>query len=103
MSDRPIESAVTAAEIVVEGRVQGVGYRDYAQRHAERLGLAGYVMNLDDGRVRARVEGPRDVIETFVRALETGPPLSQVRAVSVHWVPSTGGFAGFDVRAGSAP
>ena len=92
-----------AAEIVVEGRVQGVGYRDYAQRHAERLGLAGYVMNLDDGRVRARVEGPRDVIETFVRALEKGPPLSQVRAVSVHWVPSTGRFAGFDVRAGSAP
>ena len=57
----------------------------------------------DAGRVRARVEGPRDVIETFVRALEKGPPLSQVRAVSVHWVPSTGGFAGFDVRAGSAP
>jgi len=43
------------------------------------------------------------VIETFVRALEKGPPLSQVRAVSVHWVPSTGRFAGFDVRAGSAP
>jgi len=87
-----------AAEIVVEGRVQGVGYRDYAQRHAERLGLVGYVMNLKDGRVRARAEGPREMIEEFVRALEKGPPLSQVSTVNVRWMTSTGRFAGFDVR-----
>src|SRR5207302_10393360 len=43
---RPTGKSVTAAaEIVVEGRVQGVGYRDYAQRQAGRLGLAGFVMN----------------------------------------------------------
>jgi acylphosphatase len=89
---------VAAAEIVVEGRVQGVGYRDFAQRQAERLGLAGFVMNLSDGRVRARAEGPREVIEEFVRALEKGPPLSRVRAVDVRWVPPTDRFAGFDVR-----
>jgi acylphosphatase len=88
----------TAAEIVVEGRVQGVGYRAYARRQAERRGLAGFVMNLNDGRVRARAEGEREVIEDFVRALEKGPPLSQVEAVKVRWVASTGRFAGFDVR-----
>jgi acylphosphatase len=87
-----------AAEIVVEGRVQGVGYRNYAQRHAERLGLAGFIMNLNDGRVRARAEGPRPSIEEFVRALEKGPPLSHVDTVNVRWVPSSGRFAGFDVR-----
>jgi acylphosphatase len=87
-----------AAEIVVEGRVQGVGYRDYAQRHAGRLGLAGFVMNLNDGRVRAVAEGSREAIEEFVRALEKGPPLSRVGAVSVQWMPPTGRFAGFDVR-----
>jgi acylphosphatase len=86
-----------AAEIVVEGRVQGVGYRNYAQRHAERLGLAGFIMNLNDGRVRARAEGPRPSIEEFVRALEKGPPLSHVDTVNVRWVPSSGRFAGFDV------
>jgi acylphosphatase len=89
---------VAAAEIVVEGRVQGVGFRDFAQRQAERLGLAGFVMNLEDGRVRARAEGPREVIEDFVRALEKGPPLCRVSAVDVHWVPATGRFAGFEVR-----
>jgi len=91
-------SAVTAAEIVIEGRVQGVGYRDFAHRQAERLGLAGFVMNLNDGRVRARAEGRRDVIEDFVRALEKGPPLARVSAVNVRWVAPTGRFAHFDVR-----
>jgi len=87
-----------AAEIVVEGRVQGVGYRDYAQRQAGRLGLAGFVMNLSDGRVRAIAEGPREAIDEFVRALEKGPPLSAVSAVKVRWTAPTRRFAGFDVR-----
>jgi acylphosphatase len=87
-----------AAEIVVEGRVQGVGYRDFAQRQAGRLGLAGFVMNLSDGRVRAIAEGPREVIDEFVRVLEKGPPLSAVSAVKVRWIAPTRRFAGFDVR-----
>lgn len=94
---------MTAAEIVVAGRVQGVGYREYARRQAERLGLTGYVMNLDDGRVRARAEGPRDGIEALVRALEKGPPLASVDSVDVRWVPSSGRFAGFDVRFAGFP
>jgi acylphosphatase len=88
----------SAADIIVEGRVQGVGYRNYAQRRGELAGLVGYVMNLKDGRVRARVEGPRAVIEEFVRALEKGPPLSSVQSVTVRWLPPTNRFAGFDIR-----
>ena len=88
----------TAADIIVEGRVQGVGYRYYAQRRAEHLGLAGYVMNLKDGRVRARVEGPRVDIEDFVRSLEKGPPLSSIERVTVRWLPVSGRYAGFDIR-----
>ena len=94
---------MAAAEIVVEGRVQGVGYRDFAQRQADRLGLTGFVMNLSDGRVRAHAEGPREVIEEFVRALEKGPLLSRVSAVDVRWVPATGRFGGFDVRFAGEP
>ena len=59
----------SAAEIVVEGRVQGVGYRDFVQRKAASLGLAGYVMNLKDGKVRVRVEGGRDLIEELMHDL----------------------------------
>ncbi len=88
----------SAADIIIEGRVQGVGYRNYAQRRAELAGLVGDVMNLKDGRVRARVEGPRAVIEEFVRALEKGPPLSSIENVSVRWLPPTNRFVGFDIR-----
>ena len=88
----------SAADIIIEGRVQGVGYRHYAQRRGELAGLVGYVMNLKDGRVRARVEGPRGVIEEYVRALEKGPPLSSVENVTVRWLPATNRFVGFDIR-----
>ena len=88
----------SAADIIIEGRVQGVGYRNYAQRRGELAGLVGYVMNLKDGRVRARVEGPRKVIEDYVRALEKGPPLSSVETVTVRWLPATNRFVGFDIK-----
>ena len=88
----------SAADIIIEGRVQGVGYRNYAQRRAELAGLVGYVMNMKDGRVRARVEGPRAAIEEYVRALEKGPPLSSVDTVTVRWLPATNRYAGFDIR-----
>jgi acylphosphatase len=88
----------SAAEIIVEGYVQGVGYRNYAQHRAERLGLSGFVMNLKDGRVRARVEGPRALIQDFVRELEKGPPLSRVEKVTVRWTAPTGRFPSFGIR-----
>ena len=87
-----------AAEIVVEGRVQGVGFRTFAQRKASVLGLNGYVMNLRDGRVRVRAEGPRETIKELVRDLQKVPPLSRVEHVSVTWLPPTGRFAAFGIR-----
>lgn len=87
-----------AAEIVIEGRVQGVGFRDYARRRASRLGLHGYVMNLDDGRVRVHAEGDRELVEEFARQLESGPPAARVERIEVRWLPATGRFTGFDVR-----
>jgi acylphosphatase len=88
----------TAAEIVIEGRVQGVGYRDYARRRASGLGLDGWVANLRDGRVRLRSEGTRGQIEALVRDLEQGPPLARVARVDVRWTAPAGTFSGFDVR-----
>jgi acylphosphatase len=88
----------SAAEIVVEGRVQGVGYRDFAQHKAARLGLSGYVVNLRDGRVRIRAEGPREAIDELIRDLEKGPPLAGVEKVSVTRIPPTGRFESFGIR-----
>jgi len=94
----PVSISNIAADILVEGRVQGVGFRDYVQRRASLLGLAGYVVNLKDGRVRVRAEGGRAVIEDLVRRLEKGPPLAQVDRVTVRWLPVSGRFASFEIR-----
>ena len=90
--------AKTAAEILVEGRVQGVGYRNYVQRKAAQLGLFGYVMNMNDGRVRVRVEGYRESIEELARELTKGPPLARVETLGVSWRPATGRFSSFGIR-----
>ncbi len=87
-----------AAEILVEGRVQGVGYRSFVQRKAAQLGLAGYVMNLKDGSVCVRVEGVREAIEELARDLTKGPPLATVESLAVTWRPPTGRFTAFGVR-----
>jgi acylphosphatase len=88
----------SAAEILVEGRVQGVGFRNFAQRRGVVLGLAGFVMNLEDGRVRVHAEGSRPQIEELARLLEKGPPLSRVERIVLRWLPATGRFAEFEIR-----
>lgn len=87
-----------SAEILIKGHVQGIGYRDFVQRRASRLGLTGYVMNLPDGRVRVRAEGTQESIEELVRELEKGPPLARIEKVSVIWLPLTGRFSSFGIR-----
>jgi acylphosphatase len=93
-----VNAPETAAEIVIEGSVQGVGYRDYARRHAARLGLGGWVMNLHDGRVRIHAEGPRARIQDLLQALEQGPTLSRVQRVAVEWTAPTGQCPDFEIR-----
>jgi acylphosphatase len=93
-----VSDAVVAAEIVIEGVVQGVGFREYTRRRASMLALAGDVVNLPDGRVRVRVEGPRAAIEALVRELVQGPRLARVRDVQVEWRESTGRSASFTIR-----
>lgn len=66
---------------LVEGRVQGVGFRWFTRCQARALGLAGWVKNLPDGRVEARAGGPVPDLVAFERLLEEGPPASEVRGV----------------------
>ena len=73
--------AQSAKIYLVRGRVQGVGYRDYAQRAASMLGLTGYVRNLDDGRVEVYAAGAPDKLSDLAAALRKGPRLSDVRGL----------------------
>jgi acylphosphatase len=65
----------------ISGRVQGVGYRYFAQRAAAELGLTGYVRNLDDGRVEVYAVGPSKKLDQLAGSLHRGPRWSDVRGV----------------------
>lgn len=62
-----------AKRFFVSGVVQGVGFRFFAVRSAERLGIAGWVKNLRDDRVEAYAIGSAKALKDFRRELERGP------------------------------
>ena len=81
----------------IEGLVQGVFYRAYTQREAQRLGLTGFVRNEPDGSVYVVACGERAALEAFEAWLWQGPPQANVTNVSKF--PSLlGGFSGFEVE-----
>lgn len=70
-----------AKRFLVSGMVQGVGYRFFAQRVAERLGVRGYVMNRRDGRVEVYALGSAEQLRALRAELERGPGMASVSAV----------------------
>ena len=66
---------------LVRGRVQGVGFRYFAQRAAAELGLAGYVRNLADGRVEVYAAGPEEKLSQLAARLHRGPQWAEVQGV----------------------
>lgn len=70
--------------IFVSGRVQGVGYRRFAQKQADALSLKGWTRNLLDGRVEVVAIGTEDQLDQYCEALKKGPSFSQVRDVVVR-------------------
>ena len=84
----------SARRWLVRGRVQGVGYRWFAQRAAESLGLSGYARNLDDGRVEVYAVGPEKKLSEFAGMLYRGPRWADVRGVDEEQaaVAEWGGF-----------
>ncbi|OGG43640.1 MAG: hypothetical protein A3F84_21405 [Candidatus Handelsmanbacteria bacterium RIFCSPLOWO2_12_FULL_64_10] len=84
--------------ILVDGVVQGVGFRFFTERMAGRYGLSGWVRNLPDGRVEIEVEGEEGVLNAFMRDVRRGPPHAHVTNVQVNPRPATGHYDGFEVR-----
>ncbi len=67
---------------MVSGRVQGVGYRFFAQRAAEELGLSGYVRNRHDGRVEVFAMGTAENLRQLGKELQKGPMMASVTEVN---------------------
>jgi acylphosphatase len=82
----------------VTGRVQGVGFRWWARRQAESLGLVGWVMNADDERsVEIVAEGDADSLVELARRLELGPPGARVDSFEARRGPASGEFDRFGI------
>jgi acylphosphatase len=76
---------MTQAHILITGKVQGVGYRQYLKSHAKKLTLFGWVQNLPDGSVEALVQGEKENIDDLIAMCKIGPFMSDVVAVNVSW------------------
>ena len=84
--------------LIVSGRVQGVCFRHYCREQASLIGVAGWVRNLDDGRVEIAAEGEEESVRRFAAWCRRGPRHAMVTDVAESFGPATGGFTDFDIR-----
>jgi len=82
----------------VSGRVQGVGYRFFADEAARVEGLSGWIRNLPDGRVEALAEGDMEAVERFGRQLARGPGGARVDRIDIVEEPPDGRIRRFEIR-----
>jgi acylphosphatase len=85
-----------ARRAVVSGRVQGVGFRFFAERAAREAGVKGWVRNRPDGTVETMVEGEQASVDGYLDRLRKGPLGSRVASVAIEDV-SPGAFHSFDI------
>jgi acylphosphatase len=83
--------------VFVSGRVQGVFFRAETADMADRLGLAGWVRNLPDGRVEALFEGEKEDVEKALDFCRKGPPGARVQSLDLKWEDWKGEFRDFRV------
>jgi len=86
-----------AVRVVVQGRVQGVGFRAWVVRQAAALGVSGAVWNRPDGGVEAEGVGAAVALEGFVAALRSGPSHAHVEHVAEQWFERAEAPRGFRV------
>ncbi len=89
--------AAVRAHVWIDGAVQGVNFRAYAEDEAAFRKVQGWIQNLPDGRVEAVLEGPLPAVEAMIRWCHSGSPAARVSGVDVLWE-SAQGERGFRVR-----
>jgi acylphosphatase len=92
------DESMCGLHVMVEGHVQGVGYRYFVQEVAAGLNVTGWVRNRMDGSVEVMAEGKRENLEKLLASLRRGPRSAYVSELHFDWLPVTGEFADFRVR-----
>ena len=86
------------AEIVVKGLVQGVGFRYFVVREAEKLGVKGFTKNLYSGEVLTVAEGEKGLVEDLLNKVKVGPIHASVNSFKVDWLEPKNEFETFEIR-----
>jgi acylphosphatase len=86
------------AEILVNGLVQGVGFRFFVYREALKLGLVGFTKNLFTGEVLTIAEGEKSLVEELYRKIKVGPSHASVKNCNVDWLEPKNEFNIFEIR-----
>jgi len=87
----------TRLHLFYEGRVQGVGFRWAVREVALGFEVAGWVRNLEDGRVEMVVEGKKAELEAFQAAIPEAGLRRFIRGQLADWGEPTGEFCGFEI------
>ena len=85
---------------VIQGRVQGVGFRYFTADRAQDLHVTGWVRNVGDSEVEVTAEGEQGALEALLAALRVGPSMAHVEDVHAVWLPYAGEFKDFHIRPG---
>ena len=93
-----METQKVRAEILVNGLVQGVGFRYFVSNTARQLNLNGFVKNLYTGEVLTVVEGSKVMVEDLFKQIKIGPRSAHVKNANIKWQKNKNEFTDFEVR-----
>jgi len=92
-------SDLFSVQVLVYGRVQGVFFRDFVLRQANKLSIVGYVRNLHDGKtLEVQAEGEKTKLKEFIEHIKIGPPGAKVQKIDITWSNYTGNYSCFIIR-----
>ncbi|MCL4415175.1 MAG: acylphosphatase [Actinobacteria bacterium] len=94
MSQKKIETY----NLLLSGRVQGVGFRYFAQYRAVRYNIKGYVRNTYDDKVEIVCQGEPDILSKFIREVKNGPSFSQVSQVEMEEIKDPPIYDSFEIK-----
>lgn len=91
---------MAAKRLIIAGRVQGVGFRQWLTSHAEVTGVSGWVRNRLDGTVEALLAGETAAVEELVRLCRRGPRMAAVTSIEEEFAdaPAEPGFRSLSTR-----
>ena len=85
--------------LLISGQIQGIGYRQFVKQNAQKLGLAGWVRNLPDGKVEAVCQGKKEQLEQLVLLCRKGPFMAEVKDIVVTEAETEKEYSDFVIEA----